>query len=362
MKERPGLVTHPDYLEHAPGNWPDSPGRLQAVLDRFAAAGVNERVRPITPRPAADRELELVHHPGYLAALKDLAARGGGYLDADTVVTARSEAVARLAAGGCLAAVDAAFSPGGPRSALCLVRPPGHHALPGQGMGFCLLNNVALAAAHAVVEHGVERVLIVDWDLHHGNGTEGIFYARRDVLFMSVHQSPCYPGTGWFTDTGRGEGEGYTVNLPFAPGAGDEAFEAAFTRLLLPIAREYAPELVLISSGHDAHFADPLGSMQLTAGGYRRLAAHLAELARATAGGRIIAVMEGGYNGAALGWSLLAVLDALGGLGFERGDVEGAPPPGAGLAAAHRRIEQVIATHSAHWQALAAATTEPDLG
>lgn len=358
MKEQPGLVTHPDYLEHAPENWPESPGRLQAVLDRFAAAGVTGRVRSIQPRAAGDAELQLIHHPAYLATLKDLAARGGGYLDADTVMTARSEAVARLAAGGCLAAVDAVFAPGGPRSAICLVRPPGHHALPGRGMGFCLFNNVALAAAHALVEHGVKRVLIMDWDLHHGNGTEAVFYGRRDVLFMSVHQSPCYPGTGWFTDKGQGEGEGYTVNLPFPPGAGDDVFEAAFTRLFLPIARQYAPELVLISSGHDAHFADPLGSMQVTAGGYRRLAAHLADLARETAGGRLVAVMEGGYNEAALGWSLLAVMDAIGGLGLDLGDVEGAPPPGGVPAEASRRIDQVIAVHSAHWPAL----RQPDLG
>ncbi|MDQ7792834.1 MAG: histone deacetylase [bacterium] len=349
----PGLVTHPDYLQHAPGNWPESPERLQAVLERFRAAGVAERTQPIRPRPATRRELELVHTPQYLTSLHQLAHRNGGYLDLDTIVTARSYEVAVLAAGGCLAAVDAACSAEGPVASLCLVRPPGHHAMPGRGMGFCLLNNVALAAAHALAEHSLRRVLVVDWDLHHGNGTEAVFYSRSDVLYQSVHQSPCYPGTGWLTDVGEGEGEGYNVNLPFPPGAGDEAFEQAFTRLFVPIARDYAPELVLVSSGHDAHFADPLGSMQVTARGYRRLAAHLVDLARETAGGRIVAIMEGGYNEAALGWSLLAVLDALGGLELDLGDVEGAPGPGEGMPPeARQRIEQVRKLHAKHWPSL----------
>ncbi len=311
------------------------------------------RVRVLKPRPATAEELELVHHPGYLRTLAELAARGGGYLDAETVVGERSHEVAVLAAGGCLAAVDAAFSPEGPHGILCLVRPPGHHALPGRGMGFCLLNNVALAAAYAIVEHGAKRVLIVDWDLHHGNGTEAIFYGRRDVLYASVHQSPCYPGTGWLSDVGEGQGEGFTVNLPLPPGCGDAAYVEAFERLFLPVAREYGPDLVLISSGHDAHFADPLGSMQVTAQGYRRLTALLSEVARETANSRIIAVLEGGYNEAGLAWSLLAVLDALGDLHLELGDVPGAPSPGLGTPSeAFLRLEQALRLHSAYWKTL----------
>ncbi len=347
---RPGLVTDPAYLEHAPGNWPESPERLRGVLDRFASSRVHDLVKLLAARPATDRELRRVHHEGYLRLLETLAGRGGGYLDRDTVVTSRSYEAARLAAGGCLAAVDAAFSTSGPGASLCLVRPPGHHAFPGRGTGFCLLNNVAVAACHALEHHHVERVLIVDWDVHHGNGTESVFYGRSDVLYMSIHQSPLYPGTGELTDTGEGEGEGYNINLPLPPGGGDEDLLAAFDRLFLPIARAYRPQLVLISSGHDGHFADPLGSMRLTASGYHQLAARMRDLAGECAGGRVIAVLEGGYHEEALGWCMLAVLDAIGELGIAGGDVPGGPigksAPSQEVA---RRIDLAIAIHGRRW-------------
>ncbi|HSW09724.1 MAG TPA: histone deacetylase [Bacillota bacterium] len=353
MPGRVGLVTDPAYLRHAPNAWPESPARLRAVLERFAGSGVLERAELIPVRPATERELRRIHHEDYVRRLEDMAGRGGGNLDWDTVVTSKSHEVARLAAGGCLAAVDAAFSESGPHASLCLVRPPGHHAFPGRGTGFCLLNNVAIGAAHALEEHHLERVLIVDWDVHHGNGTEAIFYSRRDVLYLSVHQSPLYPGTGDLADTGEGEGKGYNVNLPLPPGAGDEDFLAAFDRLLLPIARAYRPQLVLISSGHDGHFADPLGSMCLTASGYHQLAGRLRDLAGEFADGRLIAVLEGGYHEEALGWCLLAVLDAMGGLGRERGDVPGGPARRGGPSPeAARRIDEAVAVHAESWPCL----------
>ncbi|HCC32685.1 MAG TPA: histone deacetylase [Clostridiales bacterium] len=353
MRHPAGLVTDPAYLRHAPGSWPESPERLRAVLGRFASSRVHERAQLIPARRATDRELRRIHHEEYLRRLEVLAGRGGDYLDPDTVVTAESYEVAKLAAGGCLAAVDAAFSESGPRTSLCLVRPPGHHAFPRRGTGFCLLNNVAIAAAHALEEHDVERVLIVDWDVHHGNGTETIFYDRRDVLYLSVHQSPLYPGTGGLADTGEAEGQGYNVNLPLPPGAGDADSLAAFDRLFLPIARAYRPQLVLVSSGHDGHFADPLGSMCCTASGYHQLAARMRALAEEFAGGRLIAVLEGGYHEEALGWCLLAVFDAMAGLGMERGDVPGAPSQEAGPSpeAAHR-IAQAVAIHAPGWPCL----------
>jgi acetoin utilization deacetylase AcuC-like enzyme len=326
---------------------------LQAVLDRFASSRVHDLVQFLAARPATDRELRRVHHEDYFRLLETLARRGGGYLDPDTVVTSRSYEVAKLAAGGCLAAVDAAFSTSGPHASLCLVRPPGHHAFSGRGTGFCLLNNVAVAAAHAIGHHHLERVLIVDWDVHHGNGTESIFYGRSDVLYMSIHQSPLYPGTGELIDTGEGEGEGYNINLPLPPGGGDEDFLAAFDRLFLSIARTYRPQLILISTGHDGHFADPLGSMRLTASGYHQLAARMRDLAGEFAGGRLIAVLEGGYHEEALGWCLLAVLDAIGELGMERGDVPGGPMEAvAPSLEVSKRIDQAIAIHTRRWPCL----------
>jgi acetoin utilization deacetylase AcuC-like enzyme len=353
MPHRVGLVTDPAYLRHAPQAWPESPERLRAILDRFAASGVLERAELLPVRPATDCELRRIHDDHYLCRLEALSKRGGAYLDPDTVVTGESYAVARLAVGGCLAAVDAAFSESGPHASLCLVRPPGHHAFSGRGTGFCLLNNVAIAAAHALAEHDLERVVIVDWDVHHGNGTEAIFYERRDVLYLSIHQSPLYPGTGSLTDTGAGEGQGYNINLPLPPGVGDEGFLAAFDRLFLPIARAYRPQLVLISSGHDAHFADPLGSMCLTASGYHQLAARMRDLAGESADGRLIAVLEGGYHEEALGWSLLAVLDALAGLASVPQDVAGPPAHLAGPSSdVTRHIDRAVALHAPNWPCL----------
>ena len=353
MRCRPGLVTDTAYLEHAPGNWPESPRRLQAVLNRFRSSRAQEMVQLLPARPATDRELQRIHHADHLLRLEALARRGGGYLDLDTMVTSESYEVAKLAAGGCLAAVDAALSESGPQASLCLIRPPGHHAFPARGSGFCLLNNVAIAAAHALAEYALERVLIVDWDVHHGNGTEAIFYHRPDVLYMSVHQSPLYPGTGGLADTGEGEGMGYNVNLPLPPGVGDEGFLAAFDRLFLPIARAYRPQLVLVSSGHDAHFADPMGSMYLTASGYRQLAARVRDLAVESADGRLIIVLEGGYHEEALGWCLLAVLDAIGELGMELGDVPGGPArEAAPCQEVTRRLDEAVAIHTYSWPCL----------
>ncbi|HYO50234.1 MAG TPA: histone deacetylase, partial [Chloroflexia bacterium] len=216
-----------------------------------------------------------------------------------------------LAAGAATAAVDSAMS--GATVPFELVRPPGHHALHASAMGFCLFNNIAVAAQHAVEKHGLERVLIVDWDVHHGNGTQDYFYDRADVLFLSVHQYPFYPGTGALHEVGSGEGRSYTVNIPLPAGVGDEGYMRVFNEVVVPVAQRYRPQLILISAGYDAHVADPLGGMAVTTAGFSEMARTLRTLATQLdeCKGRLAAILEGGYNVQALALSVVATIAAL---------------------------------------------------
>jgi acetoin utilization deacetylase AcuC-like enzyme len=217
-------------------------------------------------------------------------------------------------------------------------------------MGFCLFNNIAVAAAHILGRRGLERVLVVDWDLHHGNGTEAAFYGSPEVLFLSCHQSPAYPGTGWVTDVGEGEGEGFTVNLPFPPGTGDRTYLRAFERVLAPVARAYRPEIILVSSGLDAHHLDPIGGLRLTSEGYGRLAGVVAALADELCDGRMAIILEGGYDEIGLGWSLASVANVVSGRGGPL-----AEPHGYRLASedepegASARLDAIVATQKAYW-------------
>jgi acetoin utilization deacetylase AcuC-like enzyme len=232
--------------------------------------------------------------------------------DADTPTSSRSFEAALRAAGGTLAAVDAVMA-GAADNGFALVRPPGHHAVPERAMGFCLFNNVAVAAAHLRAAHGLERVLVVDWDVHHGNGTQDAFYADSHVLFMSSHQYPFYPGTGSAREVGRGEGEGFTLNVPLPSGCGDAEYLQAYLEVVEPVARQFRPEFVLISAGFDAHARDPLAEMEVSERGFAGLARLVARIARDVCGNRLVAVLEGGYDLAALGESVATVLDELGG-------------------------------------------------
>ncbi len=252
-----------------------------------------------------------MHDPRYRAAPRALAAAGGGYVAAATFVRPDSREVALLGAGAALAAVAGALDGRQPR-AFAAVRPPGHHAMPGRGMGFCLVNGVAVAAVHALAR-GLDRVLIVDWDVHHGNGTQDAFYESDRVLFCSLHQSPLYPGTGAAGEGGRGRGEGFTLNVPLRPGLGDADWLRAFDERVLPAARAFRPELVLVSAGFDAHAADPLASTRLSEAGFAALARRVVDLAADHAGGRVVAVLEGGYDPPALGRCVAAVLRVLDG-------------------------------------------------
>jgi len=313
------VITDRRFLEHDPGfGHPESPARLDAVLADLARAPV-DGVTIEAPRVATDAEIEAVHPGEYRAALASLAGRRVR-LDADTTTSEGSWDAARLAAGAAIEAALATMS-GRARNAFALVRPPGHHALPDQAMGFCLLNNAAIAA-EAARRAGAERVLIVDWDVHHGNGTQDIFAARDDVLYMSVHQYPFYPGTGAAHEIGSGAGRGATVNCPLPGGQGDADYGAVFHDLFLPAARAFRPDLVIVSAGFDAHARDPLAEMRVTERGYAAMTSLLAQFADETCGGRIAMMLEGGYDLQALAASVRATLEGMTG---RRDDFPGGP-------------------------------------
>jgi acetoin utilization deacetylase AcuC-like enzyme len=296
------LLSDARFFRHrSNGYHPERPERLEAA--RAAIERSDLSFTPIAPRPATEEELERVHDPSFVKWLRSL--RGGqGFIDADTYVGPESVTVAELAAGGTVALVDALID--GPlKRGVALVRPPGHHARPDHAMGFCLLNNVAIAAAHARAR-GLARVAIVDWDVHHGNGTQDAFVDDPSVLYVSTHQFPFYPGTGAVLETGSGEGKGFTINVPLTAGGGDGVYRAAFERVILPVLEEYAPELVLISAGFDASARDPLAEMTLTADAFGWMARALRNVANKSANGRIAMVLEGGYDLVALESGLLA--------------------------------------------------------
>ncbi|MCS6896353.1 MAG: histone deacetylase [Nitrospira sp.] len=307
-----GFVYHPAYLEHDMGvGHPESPDRLRAIVRQLEQSGTLARLTSIEPRKAEDQWITQVHTPNYVASLARLApASGRVLLDPDTSMSPGSLAAAYLAAGGALAAVDAIMT-GRVDHVFCAVRPPGHHAEAGRAMGFCLFNNVAIATRYVQRRYGLSRVLIVDWDVHHGNGTQHSFEDDPSVLFFSIHQYPHYPGTGRETERGKGAGEGFTINVPMEAGRGDEDYRAVFQKVLVPAANDFKPEFVIISAGFDAHREDPLAGMGLTEQGYAELTGIVAGIAKRHAQGRIISSLEGGYHLKALAASVEAHVEAL---------------------------------------------------
>ena len=302
------VLTDPKFLDHDPGpGHVESPARLDAIMGELGRAPI-DGVRIEMPRAATDAELEAVHSPAYRARLARLA---GEYaeLDPDTAVSPGSWEAATLAAGAAVGAVEAVMQ-GRAANAFALVRPPGHHARPATAMGFCLINNAAVAA-EAARRAGAARVLIVDWDVHHGNGTQEIFAGRDDVLYMSVHQFPFYPGTGAAEEIGVGAGKGATVNCPLPAGQDDADYGAVFHDLFLPVGRAFAPELIIVSAGYDAHARDPLAEMNVTERGFAAMTSALMELAERTCGGKLALMLEGGYDLAALAASVRASLEVL---------------------------------------------------
>ena len=289
------LYTHPLFLEHQTGVHPERPLRLEAIGRHLAESGLGQRCRPVDWLPASERVIERVHAADYLACLRAHAAAGGGRIEADTVLSQRSWDAATLGAGAVCDAIERVIA-GEDKTALCLVRPPGHHALADGAMGFCLLGNVAIGANHAIASCGLARVLIVDWDVHHGNGTQAMFWEDEQVAFLSIHRWPFYPGSGAASETGSGRGLGYTVNLPVEFGTPRADYHAQFDASLARLAARSRPELVIISAGFDAHREDPIGSLELETADFARLTRTVLAVADEHCQGRVISVLEGGYH------------------------------------------------------------------
>jgi acetoin utilization deacetylase AcuC-like enzyme len=306
------LSADPVCREHLVGRQhPERPERFDAVIEALRNTGSLERMLHLEPRIATEEELLLCHTPAYLQVVRRDVEAGHHYLSTgDTEIDGRSWDAAVHAAGGAMNAVDALVA-GRARNAFCVVRPPGHHANAGRGMGFCVLNNVALAARYAQRRHGMERVLIVDWDVHHGNGTQDIFYSDPSVLFCSTHQWPLYPGTGRADETGAGAGQGTTMNFPFPAGSGRQQILGAVENSLMPAAERFRPDLVLISAGFDSRMGDLLGQFTLTDGDFTDLTRRMMEIADRHAGGRLVSILEGGYSLPGLASAAAAHVDAL---------------------------------------------------
>ena len=302
----------PAMLRHEPeGDHPENPKRLDAAMESVRALERQSRLTVVAPRPATEDEILRVHTPQYVKLVRAEIGAGRRTLSTgDTEISSGSLGAALAAAGTVVSAVDAVVG-GRARHAFCAVRPPGHHASQARGMGFCVFNNIAIGARHAARAHGVERILIADWDVHHGNGTQEVFWSDSSVLFFDTHQHPWYPGTGSPDETGEGKGRGRIVNRPFPAGAGRDEILGAFRTELVPAAERFKPQLVMISAGFDSRAGDPLGKFTLTDADFAELTAIVAGIARQHAGGRLVSVLEGGYSRDGLARAVSAHLDRL---------------------------------------------------
>ena len=338
---RTGVVLDRRYEAHDTGaGHPERPERIRAIRDLMQEYR-REGLVDVEPRIATDAELALNHDPAHVARVATTAARARAAFDADTPVCSESYATAALAVGGYLRLLEAVLA-GDVENGFAFVRPPGHHAEPDRAMGFCLFNNVAIGARW-LRTRGVGRILIVDWDVHHGNGTQDSFWDDPDTLYVSTHQYPFYPGTGAAAEVGGGAAAGRTLNVPLPAGCGDQEYVAAFTDLIAPVAEQFRPEFVLISAGFDADHRDPLAGMQATEAGFAAMTRVLMRVAEAHAGGRVAAILEGGYDLGALRSAVRAVLDELGGTHM-RETLPTALPRGPVLAparAAQRRFWEI---------------------
>ncbi len=305
-----GLVYDPIYLEHDTGDHVEHSGRLEAIIELLEQSGLAQKLTRIAPRPATLEELRLVHSERHLELVERASTGNGHWMDGDTFASPASYRVALYAAGGVLSAADAIMA-GEVEHAFALVRPPGHHATANRAMGFCLFNHVAAAARYLIRKHGLSRILVVDFDVHHGNGTEAIFYNDPAVMYFSTHQYPHYPGTGSRRDDGVDAGKGYTLNVPLPAGTKDREYKRAYEEELLPAARRFQPEFILVSAGYDPHWADMLSGFQITVSGFAGVVGLVKQLADEVCQGRLLLSLEGGYHLKALAHSVRASFEVL---------------------------------------------------
>lgn len=304
------IVTDDRYLLHTDPSHVERAERLQSILRALDTSGVRGMVQQLAPRHATRAELLAAHTARHVEQIHSYAARGEGYIDSDTYMVEGSLDAALLAAGGAIVAVETVLN-GTASNAFALVRPPGHHATPERAMGFCLFNNIAIAARAAIQSGGMQRVAIVDYDVHHGNGTQDILYADGQILFCSTHAAPYYPGTGRFDEQGAGDGRGATLNVPLPYGTGDVGYQRVFEQIIIPAVRRFQPDLIMVSAGYDAHWSDPIGPMVVSVQGFATMTQMLYQLAGEICDGRIVLVLEGGYNLDAVGASALASVQVL---------------------------------------------------
>ncbi len=339
---RSAIVTDPVFLKHEPGPYhPESPQRLKTLLDLAGEVVESGGAYELLPlRTAVQEELELCHGAAYIDLVRSTSGHNRFALDGDTVTCRDSFGVALMAVGGFLQLLDAVAA-AEYANGFTMVRPPGHHALRDRGMGFCLFNTVAIGARYLQKAHGARRVAVMDWDVHHGNGSQDAFYDDPSVLFLSTHQYPYYPGTGAADEVGSGKGEGYTVNVPLPAGCGDAEYLAVFREIIVPAIERYEPDWLLVSAGFDSHRDDPLAAMGVTEGGFGVMAGAMLELARKHTGGKIAFLLEGGYDLSALRNSVAVVLDRM-------QSAEAAPlePGGERIAP---RIREVLQIHEKYW-------------
>lgn len=310
MPQKTAFTYHPDYLNHDTGpNHPERPDRLRASLAALQKSDVWEQLHPIEPTPARLAQIGYAHEPTYIEHVQQACAQESA-LSYDTPVSKASFDIALLSTGGVLRAADTVAT-GTVKNAFAMVRPPGHHATQNRSMGFCLFNNIAITARYLQREHGIVRVAIVDWDVHHGNGTQDIFYEDDSVFFFSIHQSPLYPGTGSSYERGSGKARGTTLNVPMPAGSGDNEYTEVFTDVLIPALQDFSPEFILISAGFDAHYLDALAAIELTAEGFVTLTDLILALAKETASGRVVSALEGGYSLKGVSESVVAHVERL---------------------------------------------------
>ena len=344
-KEKVGLVYHSDYLIHTQSQHPERKERLEHILAVLDESNMTSNIRMIEPVSAGVEEIAMIHDASYIRSVEEACKSGKSYLDMDTYIVPDSYRIALLSAGGALTGMRRVVEDKSGK-VFVLNRPPGHHAERSRAMGFCLFNNVAVAAEAARREYNMQRIAIVDWDVHHGNGTQHSFEKDPGILFISTHQSPAYPGTGSMHEVGTDKGVGFTVNIPLPAGCGDAEYALFFDNVIIPIIDEYKPELLIISAGHDAYHRDPLANMSLTHSGYYYMAEVLTAAAERYTGGKILLCLEGGYHLQGQAGAVLHVLNALGKWGLPVDERSPDLQPGRHI---QQRLEEVMDIHKQYW-------------